>query len=691
MANKGIAGGALPTDPDVLEARARVEQAFAEGGDFCRAIDGFVVRASQREMALAVFDTITERATLLAEAGTGTGKTFGYLAPALIAGGRVLVSVGTRALQDQVFARDLDAVRRALGLRLETALLKGRQNYVCRLRLASAEGEAQAAGGRAYAQWRAVARFSETSTTGDRSELGAVPENAAIWPDVTSTRETCTGAECRHFDACFVYRARRRALAADVVVVNHHLFLADLALKDDAVNELLPIADTVILDEAHQLPRIASEFFGHGWSLRQVSELARDARVLGLRAAADDARWATSPADVEAALRPLRLALAQSGVPPGTRVALGSLAGTGALAAAMRRLSDHLATLAAVIQAHEGRDPELDLLAPRAAHLRSEIDDWASTIAGIPSPPRHGRDDAAPASDNAEDDDAEVRWIAATQTGAQFHATPLVPGAAFARARARQAQAWILTSATLTVGGRFDAYAADIGLPVSTQRRWESPFDFPRQACLYLPPYDGPDAAIDGSERVADCAWPLIRAAGGRAFVLCSTLRAVERVASRLQALAASDDMAIRVLQQGTATRSALLDDFRRNGDAVLVGSVSFWEGIDVQGEALTLVVIDRIPFAPPDDPVVAARIRRLRSLGRNPFLEYQLPEAVTLLRQGAGRLIRGERDRGVLVIVDERILTKSYGKTILASLPPFTRSRDVEVARAFLEPPSAR
>jgi len=289
--------------------------------------------------------------------------------------------------------------------------------------------------------------------------------------------------------------------------------------------------------------------------------------------------------------------------------------------------------------------------------------------------------------DDAEAPPAEVRWISATRQGAQFHATPLDPGAAFARARTRQPQAWILTSATLTVAGSFDAYAAQVGLADARSRRWESPFDFARQACLYLPKLAPSPLANDFSARVADCAWPLLAAAGGRAFFLCSTLRAVERTAARLRERIDAEALPIHVLEQGTGSRSLLLAEFRRRRDAVLVGSVSFWEGIDVRGDALALVVIDKIPFAPPDDPVVAARIRRLRALGHNPFADFQLPEAITMLRQGAGRLIRGEDDRGVLVITDERMLTKGYGRTILASLPPFSRTRELAQAQAFFQP----
>ena len=661
-------------------ARRRVAAAFSGGGELASAVAGFSPRASQQEMALAVFDTLAERGTLIAEAGTGTGKTFAYLVPALLAGGKVLVSTGTRTLQDQVYAKDLGTLIKALGLPVEAALLKGRQNYLCLQRLARTEAEGRLASRQDTGHLRSIGRFARLTATGDRAELAEVPEAAPIWPLVTSTRENCVGQECPRLDECFVYRARRAAQAADIVVVNHHLFLADLSLRDDSVRDFLPATDTVVLDEAHQLPKIAAEFFGTGWSLAQLADLAQDSRSLGLARAAGGAAWVALSQAIEAASRNLRLLLAESGLGAGARIALDRCPAKAPLRRGIAGVDEALASLAGAVKANAGCDVELDALGPRLAALRSEIATWTAAL----------DEDAAPVqeppagSQPAEDDEQRVRWIGVTTHGAQFHSTPLAPGAAFARARGQQVQAWILTSATLTLAGSFAPFLADIGLPQARTERWESPFDFQRQALLYLPtPLPSP-LRSDFPEQVADAAWPVIAAAGGRAFVLCSTLRAVERVAARLGSAMQRDQRLLPLLVQGSSTRRALLEEFRRLGNAVLVGSVSFWEGIDVRGEALSVVAIDKLPFAPPDDPVVEARIRRLRSLGRNPFLEYQLPEAVTLLKQGVGRLIRGERDRGVLMILDERLLSKPYGRTVLASLPPFSRTREEAVARAF-------
>lgn len=676
-------------DDTVARVRAQVAAAFGPGGALSGAIAGFIPRDSQRDMAQAVFDAIAERGTLVAEAGTGTGKTFAYLVPALLAGGKVLISTGTKALQDQVFSKDLSAVTRALDVPVKLALLKGRQNYVCLHRLARTEAEGLLPSRQDAHDLRSVIRFARSSTSGDRAELSEVPENASIWPQVTSTRENCLGQECPRFKACFVMKARREALAADAVVVNHHLFLADLALRDDAIRDFLPAADTVVLDEAHQLPKIASDFFGRGWSLAQLLDLVQDAKSVGLAKARDGADWVRLARALEHAGREIRLHLSEAGLAVNARLALDRLPRRAQLGQRLAKLDVALVALRGALQANQGRDEELDALGPRTDELRNELAAWSRALARLPAG-REASDDAASDGADAEDEAQWVRWVAATTHGAQFHATPLAPGESFARMREQQSQAWILTSATLTLAGRFDEYLADIGLPEATTRRWDSPFDFARQGLLYLPEPMPSPLASDFPEHVAKAAWPLIEASGGRAFVLCSTLRAVDRVAAALRRIMALTGVELPLLVQGDRTRRALIDNFRRAGNAVLVGSVSFWEGIDVRGEALSLVVIDKLPFAPPDDPVIEARSRRLKALGRNPFTEYQLPLAVTLLKQGAGRLIRDERDRGVLAIMDERVLVKSYGRTVLASLPPFTRTRCEDAARAFLDSAAA-
>jgi len=668
LSGTGTESGGDAAGYELARCRAAVIAAFAPDGPLAGAIAGFRERASQREMALAVFEAIVRRTTLAAEAGTGTGKTLAYLVPALLAGGKLLISAGTKTLQDQIFEKDLPAVCAALGVAPDVAILKGRQNYVCRLRLDRTVDAGMLGSLEEVRALQHIVRFARLSPGGDRAELAEVPEGSSIWPAVTSTRDNCLGAECEHFENCFVVRARRRALAADIVVVNHHLLMADMALREETDSELLPNADVVIVDEAHHLTRIAADFFGQGWSLQQFAELGADVLRVGMQAARDGAAWPDLVRAMDTAGREVRLCLSQSGVAQRARVAYDRVARDAAVPGSVAALDAALAALQAAVVQNQGRDAELDLLAPRMVRLRDLLAPW------------HQR--PAAAVDGSAD---VVQWVSTTAHGAQFHSTPLSCADAFARARDEREQAWILTSATLTTQQRFEPFLLDLGLPGATAVRWESPFDYARQALLYLPsPMPNPQAE-DFGELVAEAAWPVVQASRGRAFVLCSTLRAVGRVAQRLRELMEASHDPLPLLVQGDANRRTMLEEFRRLGNAVLVGSVSFWEGIDVRGDALSVVVIDKLPFAPPDDPLVAARIRQLQSQGRNAFRDYQLPHAVTLLRQGVGRLIRGDADRGVLMILDERLLSRSYGSAILASLPPFARTRSQDQARAFV------
>ena len=620
-------------------------------------------------MALAVFDAIARRGTLAAEAGTGTGKTFAYLVPAVLAGCKTLIAPATKTLQHQIFEKDLPAVCRALGAEVDAAILKGRQNYLCRLRLERTLASGLLDSRQDVRALQHISRFARQSQTGDVSELEQVSEDASIWPAVTSTRDNCLGTECGHFEECFVVRARRRALAADLVIVNHHLMLADMALREEVESVLLPNAEVVVVDEAHHLARIAGEFFGEGWSLQQIAELAADSVRIGLACARDGAQWSDLARSLDFGARAVRLGLAQDGVDRRQRVAFDQLPADGSTTAAIAALDRDLACMQEAAERNAGRAPDLDLLLVRTQRLRRTMQAWH----------------AVEAQDGAVGGPDIVRWVSASAQGAQFRATPLSCAESFARAREQRPQAWILTSATLTTAQRFEPFLQELGLAGSLSLRWDSPFDFARQALLYLPEQMPNPHAEDFPELVAEAAWPVLRASRGRAFILCSTLRAVARVARRLHELMAQAQDPLPIIVQGEAPRRAMLGEFRRLGGAVLVGSVSFWEGVDVRGDALSVVVIDKLPFAPPDDPVVAARIARLKAQGRNPFRDYQLPEAITLLRQGVGRLIRDDRDRGVLMILDERLLSRSYGKTILASLPPFTCSRNEAQACEFL------
>jgi ATP-dependent DNA helicase DinG len=629
-----------------------LERTFAADGPFAEHVPNFRLRAEQLEMSQAIGEAIENTAVLVAEAGTGTGKTFAYLVPALLAGGKVIVSTGTKTLQDQLFDRDLPAVRAALASGATIALLKGRANYVCLYRLRRAAREGRFATRDEAAQIRKIERFAAVTTTGDRADLADVPEDAPAWANATSTRENCLGQGCPDYKDCFVMRARKNALAADVVVVNHHLFFADLVLREEGISELLPACNTVIFDEAHQLPETARVFFGETLSSAQLVDLARDVR-LELRAAGG-----TSPeldpvaARVEKAARDLRLVFAEAGA----RLAWSQALRLPGFDDALAKLNSALHVLEQALAAQQGRAEGLDACARRASAARHLLVRLRETEVS-----------------------AEVRWVEVFSHAVQLHVTPLSSAELFRRQMADHPRAWIFTSATLAVGEDFGHFTRELGVPDARTRRWASPFDFPRQALLYVPKALPEPGETGFTEAVIEAALPVLRASEGRAFLLFTTLRALRRAHELLV-----NRVPYPLLVQGTGSRSQLLSRFRALGNAVLLGSQSFWEGVDVRGDALSLVVIDKLPFAPPDDPVLAARIEGVRNAGGQPFNELQLPQAVLQLKQGAGRLIRDEADRGVLMLCDPRLVTRAYGRRILQSLPPMALTRELSAVEGF-------
>jgi len=640
-----------------------LDEIFSADGALAHAVDGFRERPFQLDMARAIAAAIAERGVFVSEAGTGTGKTFAYLVPALLSGGKVIISTGTKTLQDQLYGRDLPMVCSALRAPAATALLKGRANYVCHhyLERTLSEGRLPSAEDAAYL--RAVASFARTTETGDRAECADVPETAAVWSYVTSSRENCLGSNCRHYERCFVMRARKQALEADVVVVNHHLFFADLVLRDEGVGELLPACNTVIFDEAHQLPETASLFFGETTSTSQLIELARDLRVEAA-AGARDARELPAASDrMEKAARDLRLVFRDEA----GRLTAQSVERNASFGTALKDVLAALDHATDALEPHAARTEGLQRCRERAFGLAEQLERW-----------------------RGESDGARVKWLEIFGHSLQFNATPLSVAEIFREQVTARGRACIFASATLSVAGDFAHYCGKLGLESATTARWESPFDYARQALLYLPT-DLPEPNTAGhTEAVVRAALPVIKAAGGRSFLLFTSLRAMRDAHSLLRTLFAADGVDFPLLVQGEGSRSELLDRFRRLGNAVLLGSHSFWEGVDVRGEALSLVVIDKLPFAAPDDPVLSARIERLRREGRNAFMEYQLPEAVLKLKQGAGRLIRDESDRGVLMICDPRLATKTYGRRVVVSLPPMRRTRNAAEAVAFFSMPAS-
>ncbi|MDD3519351.1 MAG: ATP-dependent DNA helicase [Chromatiales bacterium] len=623
-------------------------------GPFAGRLQGYQPREQQQCMAAAVERTLADYGTLVVEAGTGVGKTFAYLVPAVMSGGRVIVSTGTRNLQDQLYARDLPLVLSALGRRgLKTALLKGRANYLCPHRLRLALGEGRFADRRQVHWLHRIERWSNVTSSGDIGELSEVPEDSDLWPRVTSTVENCLGAECVDYDECFVVRARRQAQEADIVVINHHLFFADLALREEGFGELLPSANAFILDEAHQLPEVASNFFGITLGSRQLLELARDTVAEQLTDAPDMRQLRERAERLEKTVADLRLALGGER----ERGPWARCAARAEVTQAMDDTSGALADLDEALELAAERGKGLESCARRAAALTAQLERFHAPEPG------------------------QVQWYETYTRAFALHVTPLDVGEPFCARREGTKCAWVFTSATLAVDGRFDHFTARLGLDEPVCEQLDSPFDYANNALLYLPPALPEPNDRRHTAAVVQAALPLIAANPGGTFLLFTSHRALREAASMLEGRI---DRPLFV--QGSAPRGELLERFREAGDGVLLGAQSFWEGVDVRGRALTCVIIDKLPFASPGDPVLEARLDAVRQNGGNPFMEVQVPQAVIALKQGVGRLIRDVDDCGVLAICDPRLTTKAYGRVFLQSLPPIPLVRRVDEVTAFLE-----
>jgi ATP-dependent DNA helicase DinG len=629
---------------------------FSPEGPLARAISGYRIREQQLDMAERIAAAIKGCSVFIAEAGTGTGKTFAYLVPALQSNGKVIVSTGTKTLQDQLFNKDLPMVRDALKAPVKIALLKGRANYVCPYHLQHAIADGRFLTREDAADARRIAVFAKTTQSGDKAECIEVSENSPVWSHATSTRDNCLGQDCPDYKDCFVMLARREAMAADLVVVNHHLFFADVMLRDEGMAELLPACNTVIFDEAHQLPEVATLFFGDSISTAQVLDLARDVRAEALTNARDCLALPETSKKVEKAAKDLRLAV---GVDSG-RFSYGQLEEKPDFESSLKTLEAEMVAFAALLETQAERAEGLEKCWQRATELVQHLAQWQNPTPGY------------------------VRWAEAFTHSLQLNATPLNVAEIFRKQMGGHPRAWIFTSATLAVQGKFHHYCAELGLGEPDSACWHSPFEYDKQAILYAPLGMPDPNAWNYTDAVVEAAWPAVKAANGGAFFLCTSLRAMRRTHELLKAKLEDENIDMPLLVQGEGSKNDLLQRFRFHGNSILVGSQSFWEGVDVRGEALSLVVIDKIPFAPPDDPVLSARIEQMKKEGRNAFMEYQLPRAVINVKQGAGRLIRDENDKGVLMMCDPRLISKPYGRRVWQSLPPMKRTRELQVVLDF-------
>jgi len=625
-------------------------------GAFSETIPGFIPRDAQQTLAGAIGLTLAQQDTLIAEAGTGTGKTFAYLIPAMLSGKHILISTGTRTLQDQLYHRDLPIVRQVLGMPARMALLKGRSNYLCRHRLdLTMHSFKSLFDTREQAQELArINDWAHSTRSGEIAELDGVPENSPLWPQVTSTVDNCLGQECPAYSRCFVLEARRRALEADIVVINHHLLLADMLLKEDGFGALLPSVDAVIVDEAHQLPDIASQHFSISISSHRLHELLRDSRREYRESAADTPVFLDVLEATESKLGDLQQRLMKLEM----RTEWQEVQSQTGMQSSLHALFD---AMNETVQA-------LEILAERSIGLKNC---WQRAIALTA---RLGQ------FDEAGQAELFIRWIERTGAGFSLNMMPLDAASRFQSCMHGSECGWIFLSATLSINGGFEHFRERLGLEEARELLLGSPYDYEHNALLYLP-NDLPDVNTSTyTEAVIQTVLPVIHASGGRAFLLFTSHRALQQAANLIR-----DQLEFPLLVQGEAPRRLLLERFRELGNAVLLGTSSFWEGVDVKGPALSLVMIDRLPFASPADPIMKARIKALEQQGREPFMDYQLPQAVLALKQGVGRLIRDDTDRGVMMLCDPRVTRRGYGKIFLESLPPMRRTRNLKEVQDFL------
>jgi ATP-dependent DNA helicase DinG len=670
--NDSVASSTLSVQPwqhQPLQLVDQVAQVFSLSGNLAQTDPGYLPRDAQLQMAKAVADAIELQRILVVEAGTGVGKTFAYLVPALLSGAKVLISTATKSLQDQLFLRDLPRLKKALNVPISTALLKGRGNYLCLHRLGQARLYIEKPDALAQRTLTKVEQWAQGTRSGDLAEMPGLSERSSLLPLITSTKDNCLGSDCPQYRQCHVMQARREAMNADVVIVNHHLFFADMALRDTGMAELLPSVELAVFDEAHQLAEAGIHFLGKTLGTAQLLEFARDLLALGLQQAQGLTDWRQWSIAIEQSARDLRLACAGAATHRGNP--LGNLrwsdrALTQEFIDSLQQVTHHLVAAHAALDTVSELSPDFVKLAERALDLQTLSRMFEQEDAG-----------------------EGIRWIELTAHQARLVQSPLDIHEAMEVALNTPGKAWVFTSATLGEDEALTWFTERAGLqnhPRLTTLCLTSPFDYQNHARLYVPqelprPND-PRHLQAVTEIVGQCSQVL----QGRTFVLTTTLRALQVIGPGLESWYLQRGVSIQVLIQGQKSKRQLLDDFMAHPHCVLVGSQSFWEGIDVPGEALQCVVIDKLPFPPPSDPLVEARTRLIESRGGQPFTEYSLAEASIALQQGAGRLIRTENDQGLLIICDTRLLQMSYGRKLCNALPPMPLITEWPQALQWLE-----
>ena len=630
-----------------------IKQVFASDGAFAEAIEGYKPREPQIALSTAIEQSFKNAETLIAEAGTGTGKTFAYLVPALLAKGKTIISTGTKNLQEQLYLKDLPLVKNAIDKTRKTALLKGRSNYLCIYRLSLNGGEHMRLDKQTLHQYQQVQRWSSTTSTGDMAEMHSLPEGASVIPLVTSTVDNCLGKDCKHYEDCYLFKARQNAMKADVVVVNHHLFFADLSLKQDGFGELIPEVQQVIFDEAHLLPDIASEYFGKSFSTRQLSDLLNDIQKIQKTAMKDAGQVSELADKVSLMVQDFRLLF-------GVDAHKGELdlkLQEPKIDLQAKKLVENIQRLHAACELHLSRESDFDRCVERLDEMTERLVDICAF----------------------QQTDVSM-WYETTKRHLIMHITPLDISSQFNRIVESSQAAWVFTSATLSVGKSFEHYQNALGLKNAKSILFDSPFNYQEQSLLCIPRYLPAPSNRKIKQHLTDLALNLIDYSDGSVFFLFTSHYMMREVA-----LAVSEASDYEVLVQGDASKQSLLKQFVSKKEAVLFATGAFWEGVDVKGTALQCVVIDKLPFSSPDDPLLKARVKDLRSKGGDPFSQIQIPQAVIALKQGAGRLIRDFDDKGVLIICDNRLVNKKYGQTFLTSLPNMSKTRDMNNVKKFL------